>query len=71
MNTARTSTKNQEILKKEPDRMRNIRTDVKNTLEEINRRLGDTEEHTGDLEHRIMEITQSEEQKGKKNMNMI
>ena len=38
---------------------------MKNTLEGINSRLGDTEEHISNLENRIMEITQSEQQKGK------
>lgn len=35
----------------------NTITEVKNTLEGINSRPGDTEEHTSDLEDRIMEIT--------------
>ena len=38
---------------------------MKNILEGVNSRLGDTEECTSDLEDRIMEITQSEEQKEK------
>ena len=36
---------------------------MKNTMEGINTRLDDTEEHISDLEDRIMDITQSEEQK--------
>ena len=47
---------------------------MKNTLEGINSRLGDTEEHISNLENRIMEITQSEQQKGKqifKNENSL
>ena len=40
-------------------------TKMKNTLERINRRLSDTEECTRDLEDRIMETTQSEQQKEK------
>ena len=38
---------------------------MKNTLKGINSRLGDTKECTNDLEDRIMEITLSEQQKGK------
>ena len=34
---------------------------MKNTLEEINNRLDDTEEHISDQENRIVEITQSEQ----------
>ena len=36
---------------------------MKNTLEGTNRRLRDTEEHISDLEDRIMETTQSKQQK--------
>ena len=36
---------------------------MKNTLEEINSRLGDKEEHISELEDKMMEITQSEQQK--------
>ena len=45
--------------------MNNKITEMKNTLEEINSRLGYTEEHISDLEDRIIEITQSELQKEK------
>ena len=38
---------------------------MKNILEEINSRLSDTEECISDLEDRIVEITQSEQQKEK------
>ena len=38
---------------------------MKNTLEGINSKLGDTEECISNREDRIMEITQSEEQKAK------
>ena len=38
---------------------------MKNVLEGINSRLGDTEEHIHDLDDRIMEITHSEQQKEK------
>ena len=40
---------------------------MKNTLGGINSRIGDTEEYIGDLEDRIMEITQLEQQKGNLN----
>lgn len=36
-----------------------------NTLQEINSRLGDIEEHISDLEDKIMEIAQWKQQKGK------
>ena len=38
---------------------------MKNTLERMKSRLCDTEEHISDLEDRVMEITQSEQQKEK------
>ena len=38
---------------------------MKNTLEGINRRLGDREECTSDLEDKVMEIIQSKQQKEK------
>lgn len=48
-----------EILKRTRQNWRNKITKIKNTLEWINSRLGDTEEHICDLKDRIMEITQS------------
>ena len=45
--------------------MNNSRAKIKNTLEGMNSRLRDTEEEISDLEGRIMEITQSEQQKEK------
>ena len=36
---------------------------MKNTLEGINSRLGDTEEHISDLEGRKMEISQNSKKK--------
>ena len=39
---------------------------MKNTLEGINSRLGDTQEWISNLEERIVEITQSEQVKRKK-----
>ena len=40
---------------------------MKNTVEGINSRLGDTEKGISDMEDRIVGITQSEQQKEKKN----
>ena len=40
---------------------------MKNTFRGINGRIGDTEEYISDLEDRIMEITQLEQQKGNLN----
>ena len=50
--------------------LENTITEMKNTLEGINSRLGDTEECINDLEGRIMKITQSEKQKGGKENNL-
>ena len=47
---------------------------MKSALEGINSRVGDTEEHISDFEDRIMEITQTEQQKEKqilKNENSL
>ena len=38
---------------------------MKNTVAGINSRLGDIEQHISDLEDRIIQITQSEQQKEK------
>ena len=43
---------------------------MKNTLEGINSRLSETEECISDLEDKIMEITQLEEQKEKQILKM-
>ena len=45
--------------------MKNIITEIKNTLEGDVSRLGDKEEHISDLKDRIMEITESEQQQEK------
>ena len=45
--------------------LKNKITEMKNTLEEINRRLGDTEECLSNLEYTIMKITQYEQRKEK------
>ena len=46
--------------------LKNKITEMKNTLEGINRRLGDTEECLSNLEYIIMEITEYEQQKENK-----
>ena len=46
--------------------LKNKITEMKNTLEGINRRLGDTEECLSNLEYTIMEITEYEQQKENK-----
>ena len=40
--------------------MKNTITEMKNTLEEINSRLGNTEEWVNDLENRVVETTRTE-----------
>jgi len=45
--------------------LKNLITEIKNTLEGDFSRLGDKEEHISDLEDRIMEITKSEQQQEK------
>ena len=54
-----------ENIKKNQGELKNAITEMKKPLKGINSRLGDTEKHISDLEDKIMEITQSEEQKGK------
>ena len=41
--------------------MKNIITEMKNTLEGINSRLDDTEEQISKLEDRLMEISEAEQ----------
>ena len=53
--------------RKNKSEMRKTITKMKNTLEIIKSRLDDTEEWIRDMEDKIVEITQSEEQKEKKN----
>ena len=45
--------------------------EMKNTLEGLNSRLGDTEERIYHLEDRIVEIIQSEQQKEKIKMRLV
>ena len=54
-----------EYIKKEPVRSKEDNYWNEKYTRGINRRLGDTELHISDLEDRIMEITQSEQQKEK------
>ena len=66
MNITRILTKNQKIyFKKRTSQLKTTIIEIKNTVEWINGKLGDIEECTGDLEDRIIEITQSEQQKEK------
>ena len=55
--------------KKEQIRTKNTITEIKNTLDGINRRLKDSEEWISNLENRMVKITQSEQQKGKRIKN--
>ena len=55
-----------ENIKKNQLEQKNVLTEMKNTLEGINSRLGDTQEWISNLEERIVEITQSEQVKRKK-----
>ena len=41
---------------------------MKNTLEEINSRLNDTEEWINELKNRVLEITKAEQKKKRKRM---
>ena len=56
---------NQELqnTKKNKTEFKNTKTEMKDTLKGINSRLGDTEECISDLGDRIMEITQSKQEK--------
>lgn len=55
-----------ENITKSQSELKNAISEMQSTLEGINSRLDETEEQTGELEDRIVVITQSEEQKGKK-----
>ena len=54
-----------ENIKKYQSELKNTITEMKNILKGINSRLGDTEDCISDLEGKIMEIIQSEQQKEK------
>ena len=55
-----------ENIRKNQPELKNTLIEVKNTLEGINNRLDNTEEQISYLKYRIVEITQSEQQKGKR-----
>ena len=55
--------KDLETIKITQSKIDNSIFEIKNTLEAMNSQISDTEECIGDLEDRIMEITQSEQQK--------
>ena len=64
----------QEIFYKNLEKLRNRQsainktiTEMKNTLERTDSRITDSEERTGELENRMMEITEAEQNKEKKN----
>ena len=51
--------------------MKNTMNEVKNTLEGINSKLGDTEKCISDLKDRITEITQLKQKKNLINKNSL
>ena len=51
--------------------MKNTITEIKNTLEEISSKLNDTEKRTSKLEDRVVEITDVEQKKQKKEWKEI
>ena len=64
----------QEIFYKNLEKLRNRQsainktiTEMKNILERTDSRITDSEERTGELENRMMEITEAEQNKEKKN----
>ena len=67
MNSVTTSTKRQNLLKRNKSEMKNTITEIlKNTLEGINSISEDAEEEISDLVDRAVEITHLEQQKKKK-----
>ena len=52
-----------ENIKNNQKQMKNIITEIKDTLEGINCRLNDTEEWISELEGRIVEITEAKQKK--------
>ena len=56
-----------ENTKKNQTALKNTITKIKTTLEGINSRLEDTEEQINELKDRVVEITQAEQKKRKKN----
>ena len=53
--------KMQEIFTKDLQELKNKQTEMKNTLEGINSRITEGEEHINDLENRMVEITATEQ----------
>lgn len=53
-------------IKKNKAELSNIIAEIKNTLEGSNSGLDDTKEWISKLEHRVVEITQAEQKKGKR-----
>ena len=62
-----TFNKDLEELKSKQTVMNNTINEIKNSLEGINSRITEAEEWISDLEDKIVEITTSEQNKGKKN----
>ena len=59
--------KNLENIKKNQTEMKKTITEIKNILKVIHSRLNDTEEWISELEDGVVKITQSEQEKEKKN----
>ena len=55
-----------ENIKNKQKQMKNIITEIKDTLEGINCRLNDTEEWISKLEYRVAEIIDAEQKKNEK-----
>ena len=65
MNTVSILTKKLENVKQNQSELKTTIPEMKNTIQVINCRLDNTQECISDLEDRIIEITQSEQQKEK------
>jgi len=63
-----TLNKERENIKNESE-MKNSITEIENTLGGINSRLEEAKEQTSDLEDRVMESNQAEQERGKNNNN--
>ena len=60
-----------ENIKRKQKEIKNIITEIKSTLEGINSRLDDTEEWINKLEERVVEITEAEQKKEKRNEDSL
>ena len=58
--------KMQEMFTKDLEELKNKQTEINNTLEGIDSRITEAEEQKSDLEHRMVEITATEHNAGKK-----